>query len=1095
MDPATSPATAKTPFELVLLGPPALRDALGQTPGGLGAGKPLALLCFLCVRGEARRDEALALLWGDVDEARARNAFRQALHRLRLALGDDLVIGEGPVLRVALGDRLRADIRAFERAIDESRFDEALALYGGDFLLGFDVGAPAFALWAEGQRTRLRARCRSAAQQAVQLALVEGRLDVAERAIRKLLAVAPLDAEAVETAATAFVSLGRRGDAADVLQQFARGTEDELGAKLPDHLKAMLARVEQRRVGAPDGRAATDGDFVGRDRELASLLALWNILDDKTGAAVIVEGIDGAGKTRLVREFADGVRALGSAHVLHGAEGPSGHTAPYAAISAALRPLVQAAGVAGASPHLLAEAARLLPELRDTFQLPQVELVQEDAARLRMAEGIAALLEAAAYERRICLILEDVHRASTGSLELVGYLIQRLRQAPVLFALTFNPEKAPPEIRARLRALEAQRITLAPLPQLAAARSRWAAALARSFPHWRFLTGAAVASSAIAIAVTALRPRPAPTAFSTRDTLVVAKADEVRSGRVHLVTLDAGSGLTMSEPRARPVSNPAWADSIALPWVNPLASPNGRFVGVERVTPNGANVYVISADRRDTVPLVVGSQEGLGMGWSPDGEAFLATRRSRTNNGESHAALFAFSPRGRQSVPIDTSAEHAVVEAAWSPDGSRIAWVARVAGGNEEVFVAWADGTEALNVSQHSAQDDHVTWSPDGSLVAFTSRRDGNAEIYAYDLLSARLWRLTDDAAHDDRAAFAGDGRSVAFESTRGGAADVHLMPTLGGRGIRVGDSTSRYGIIGWRRSNSRYIDRLEIETPASARAGDTVVLRLRALDQLGSPLAIDDARWTVIDGEVIRTPHRDSATSGSERRFVALRDGLGRVAVTIGGWRFDTAGVKVGEGSIILLRDGFDGNGIGAAWHALGQPTPTATRGAGLSLNADREWESGVLSRATVPLRSGLSLRATLRAPFHIQTAATSASISLVAPEVSEDIDQVAPRFLRLIAMTWNADAGRFIYAAEREIFAEAVPAGKDSGARDVEILINADGTVSFLVDGVVRWRSTVRVLRLNRFTRAQVWLSGQDTGAQVLLNNVIVAIAGASR
>jgi hypothetical protein len=122
-------------------------------------------------------------------------------------------------------------------------------------------------------------------------------------------------------------------------------------------------------------------------------------------------------------------------------------------------------------------------------------------------------------------------------------------------------------------------------------------------------------------------------------------------------------------------------------------------------------------------------------------------------------------------------------------------------------------------------------------------------------------------------------------------------------------------------------------------------------------------------------------------------------------------------------------------------------------------------------------------------------ASISLVAPEASDGIDPVAPRFLRLIAMTWNADAGRFIYAAEREIFAEAVPAGKDSGARDVEILINADGTVSFLVDGEVRWRSTVRVLRLNRFTRAQVWLSGQDTGARVMLNDVIVAIAGAPR
>src|SRR5687768_14176665 len=166
MDPATSPATAKTPFELVLLGPPALRDALGQTPGGLGAGKPLALLCFLVVRGEARRDEALALLWDDVDEDRARNAFRQALHRLRLALGEDLVVGDRQMIKIASADRLRADVTQFENAIDEERLDEAVALYRADFLEGFDVGSRAFDEWAEGERQRLRSRCKSAAERA-----------------------------------------------------------------------------------------------------------------------------------------------------------------------------------------------------------------------------------------------------------------------------------------------------------------------------------------------------------------------------------------------------------------------------------------------------------------------------------------------------------------------------------------------------------------------------------------------------------------------------------------------------------------------------------------------------------------------------------------------------------------------------------------------------------------------------------------------------------------------------------------------------------------------------------------------------------------
>src|SRR5688500_16380065 len=108
MDSVQPVETSKSAFELVVLGPPTLRDSFGQIPVGLGSGKPLALLCFLVVRGEARRDEALALLWDDVDEDRARNAFRQALHRLRLALGEDLVVGDRQMIKIASAERLRA---------------------------------------------------------------------------------------------------------------------------------------------------------------------------------------------------------------------------------------------------------------------------------------------------------------------------------------------------------------------------------------------------------------------------------------------------------------------------------------------------------------------------------------------------------------------------------------------------------------------------------------------------------------------------------------------------------------------------------------------------------------------------------------------------------------------------------------------------------------------------------------------------------------------------------------------------------------------------------------------------------------------------
>ncbi|MEK7401682.1 MAG: AAA family ATPase [Gemmatimonadota bacterium] len=1335
---------AKPTFDLILLGPPTLRNGVGQIPVGLGSGKPLALLCFLVVRGEVPRDEALALLWGDVAEARARNAFRQALHRLRLALGDDLVIGDRQILKIAVGDRLRADVIEFEKALDEGRHEDALGCYKGDFLAGFDVGCAAFEQWAEIERFRLRSRCQLAAERSAQRALVEGRPIDAEVAIRKLLAVAPLDPRAIEVAASSFVAMGRRAEATEVLQQFRRRSVEDLGAPMSPALHVMLDRMASASRNRPVGDATQEIGLVGRSAELGRLLALWQTLDEHSGGTVVIEGPDGIGKTRLVREFADSVRALGVLHMLHGVEGPKGYSVPYAAIANALRPLVRAAGVAGASPHLLAEAARLLPELRDTLQLPSAEPIEDESARLRMCEGVAALVEAAAYERPICLVLEDVHRSPAPTLDLIHYLAPRLRRSPILLVLTLAAEDASHEFVARLRTLaggassdrsagmdESHHLVLAPLsaadtadlvrqvagsgtpvatihsvarraagnplramelarlvadgvepsslpvrtddivrdriracsanerrlflaaslisrpaplrllaeashvPAVAAGeaaqalqrrgllmeegnayapssdvaveasvglagkataafvaawvadavarepdaspaelvrlnaiagrpsetfrfarlageralargaidegihflsiarafarsgpdhaaveslltafgagrpmlgtpprpprdfQSRAASVFVRYFPNWRYLTAAAVATNLLAIAITLIRPGPPAPAFSTRDSLIVARAQESRRGLVHLVTSDPASRVRVSQAVRRESARPSWADSISLPWVNATPSPSGRFVGVERITPAGSSVYLIAADRRDTIPLVVGDEEGLGMGWSPDGEAFLVTRRLNNAANSPAVGLFAFSAiRGRPAVPIDTSPGHSVVEAAWSPDGSRVGWVARVAGGQEDVFVAWTDGSHRRNVSLHPARDYHLAWSADGSLIAFTSRRDGNAELYARDLLSDRLWRLTDDVAQDDRVSFADDGRFVAFESTRGGATDVYVMPGLGGAASRVGDSTTSYELIGWRRSGARYLDRLEIGVPESVHRGDTLTLRVRGLDQFGAPVSPWDARWRVLDQSLLRPNVQDPReASPSEQPFVALTDGLARIEVTIGGWRTDTAYVRIGDGPVSLLHDAFGGPSLGAAWRALGEPSPSvATLGGATALvmNADRQWESGVLSRNSFPLRTGLSVEATLHAPFHVHAAATTASLSLVAPDPPDAIDHDAPRFLRLISITWNADAQRLVYAAEREVFVEAVPDGLRGNARTLAIQVSADGTVAFLVDGVRRWQSTLRAVRGDRSSRAQIWLGGQDTGSRIGFSNVSASLAG---
>src|SRR5688500_12211904 len=102
--PSSSPEPTPR-FRLRLLGSSAVADSTGAFVPGLGPGKPLAMLAYLVFQKSVRRDELIALLWGDVVESKARNAFRQTLHRLRAALGEEMLSSEQDLIVLRGRDR------------------------------------------------------------------------------------------------------------------------------------------------------------------------------------------------------------------------------------------------------------------------------------------------------------------------------------------------------------------------------------------------------------------------------------------------------------------------------------------------------------------------------------------------------------------------------------------------------------------------------------------------------------------------------------------------------------------------------------------------------------------------------------------------------------------------------------------------------------------------------------------------------------------------------------------------------------------------------------------------------------------------------
>ena len=62
-----------------------------------------------------------------------------------------------------------------------------------------------------------------------------------------------------------------------------------------------------------------------------------------------------------------------------------------------------------------------------------------------------------------------------------------------------------------------------------------------------------------------------------------------------------------------------------------------------------------------------------------------------------------------------------------------------------------ADGTNQTPLTTNSAKDFHAAWSPDGTRIAFASDRQGNSDICVMDADGANQKRLTRDPADDLR--------------------------------------------------------------------------------------------------------------------------------------------------------------------------------------------------------------------------------------------------------------------------------------------------------------------------------------------------------
>jgi len=194
---------------------------------------------------------------------------------------------------------------------------------------------------------------------------------------------------------------------------------------------------------SPDstGRASRlDSPLVGRDRPLGTLTTVFGAsATDRACHLVTVLGAAGVGKSRLVREFAEG---LGDeASVVTGRCLPYGEGITYWPLGEVVREMTPA----GAEVSAPAIAAQLAGEPKaDQIAAGVAEAVGVGAAEGGTSEEIfwaaRRLFEAVARRRPLVVVFDDLQWAEPTFLDLIEHVADLSRGAPIMLLCLARPE-------------------------------------------------------------------------------------------------------------------------------------------------------------------------------------------------------------------------------------------------------------------------------------------------------------------------------------------------------------------------------------------------------------------------------------------------------------------------------------------------------------------------------------------------------------------------------------------------------------------------------------------------------------------------------
>lgn len=184
-------------------------------------------------------------------------------------------------------------------------------------------------------------------------------------------------------------------------------------------------------------------------------------------------------------------------------------------------------------------------------------------------------------------------------------------------------------------------------------------------------------------------------------------------------------------------------------------------------------LQIADADGANAQPALASREPIISPAWSPDGSklAYVSFEAKKPviyvhdlATAKRHVAA---NFKGSNSAP------------AWAPDGKRLAVVLTKEGGSQ-LFLVNADGSGVTRLASSPGIDTEPRFSPDGQFIYFTSDRGGSPQIYRIPATGGSAGniaeRITFDGSYNVTPRPSPDGKSIAYIARNNGRFQLALM-------------------------------------------------------------------------------------------------------------------------------------------------------------------------------------------------------------------------------------------------------------------------------------------------------------------------------